>query len=453
MDLLAPRKNDAARIAAQGQCAPGQAGTSAGINIAPGSDDDGWIVPDPVQLDDGTRVQLYKDGEALHAAYRAIEEARRRICLEVYIFASDDTGRAFADLLCRKAMEGLKVYVIYDSFGSIGSDNEMFYRMRRSGVTLAEFHPLSPWDCQHSWRPFNRDHRKLLLIDDDIAGLGGLNVGREYAGSWVVGNGSEGLAGGLLGSGAGARNDADHPQNAAEPQPCDFWRDNAIGLQGPSSRYFLRSFARTWHYVNHGGRLRTAQFDYNLDSIRGGSTARELAVLASTPTRNSPLRPLLRSLLEGAKKSIQMTMAYFAPDDDLINALCRAAKRGVKVQLMLPARTDVHLLTIAARSFYEKLMFAGVEIYERQIVVLHAKTMTIDGRITMIGSTNLDYRSIEYNLELSAIIRSEEFGRQMSALFRNDVNFAKRISLKEWRKRTLADRFVQWTVSRARYLL
>jgi cardiolipin synthase A/B len=125
----------------------------------------------------------------------------------------------------------------------------------------------------------------------------------------------------------------------------------------------------------------------------------------------------------------------------------------VKVQLMLPAIGDVRLLIIAARSFYEKLMTAGVEIYERQTVVLHAKTMTIDGRTTVIGSTNLDYRSIEYNLELSAIIRSEEFGRHMQALFRNDMCFAKRISLKEWRRRPWADRLGQWAVSRARYLL
>jgi cardiolipin synthase len=120
---------------------------------------------------------------------------------------------------------------------------------------------------------------------------------------------------------------------------------------------------------------------------------------------------------------------------------------------MLPGRTDVRLLTIAAQSFYEKLMAHGVEIYERQAVVLHAKTMTIDGRLTVIGSTNLDYRSIEYNLELSAIIRSEPFGRHMKDLFANDMRYAKRISLKEWRRRPARDRFVQWAVSRLRYFL
>src|SRR5687768_2963958 len=202
----------------------GELGTSAGVNISPGSDDDGWIVPQPVRLNDGTRVQLYKDGEALHAAYEAIKHARRRICLEVYIFANDDTGQAFAELLCEKARQGVKVYCIYDSFGSFSISQlwkpkpPIFEKMRRSGVRLAEFHPVRPWEGRFGWRPINRDHRKMLIVDEDISGLGGLNVGGEYAGSWVV------------------------QSSALE---CDLWRDNAVGIVGPSSRHLLNAFANT----------------------------------------------------------------------------------------------------------------------------------------------------------------------------------------------------------------
>ena len=168
---------------------------------------------------------------------------------------------------------------------------------------------------------------------------------------------------------------------------------------------------------------------------------------------SSPLRPLLHRLFGEAKKSIRLTMAYFAPDDDLIDSLCRAARRGVEVQLMLPGRCDIRALLIAARSFYATLLEAGVEIFERQGCVLHAKTMVIDDRLSVVGSTNLDYRSIEYNSELSAIIRNEEFGKQMKLLFENDVRFSKRITLSEWRRRAIVDRVVQWGVSHARYLL
>ncbi len=125
-----------------------------------------------------------------------------------------------------------------------------------------------------------------------------------------------------------------------------------------------------------------------------------------------------------------------------------AARRGVRVQLMLPGLLDVRpLFLIAARSFYEKLLTAGVEIYERQGVVLHAKTMVIDGRIAVIGSTNLDYRSIEYNCELSTVLRNDEFGAQMCELFENDIRYARRIRLSEWRRRPFLDRFGQWCVT------
>src|SRR3954454_369190 len=231
------------QIAAQRGYTADGAGTSTGVNIAPGSEDDGWVVPQPVRLHDGTLVQLDKDGEALHAAYEAIRQAKRRICLEVYIFAGDPTGRAFAALLCKKAQEGLKVYVVYASFGSINTDRELFRQMSRAGVRVEEFHPIRPWEGRFSWRPFNRDHRKLLVIDDDIAWLGGLNIGAEYAVSWVV-----------------------QPPRAAEsPDESDFWRDHAIGLRGPGAKHFLDAFVRTWRYVQTGGRLIKAQYLYGLN--------------------------------------------------------------------------------------------------------------------------------------------------------------------------------------------
>ncbi len=120
---------------------------------------------------------------------------------------------------------------------------------------------------------------------------------------------------------------------------------------------------------------------------------------------------------------------------------------------MLPGRCDIPLLVVAARSFYDHLLSSGVEVYERQHVILHAKTMVIDHELSILGSTNLDYRSIEYNCELSAVIRNAQFGRQMTDLFDNDVRFARRITSDQWRRRPFLDRFTQWAVNRARYLL
>jgi len=411
---------DPGRRIAEQNC-EGEGGTSSGVNIAPGSDDDGWKVPNPVRLSDGTRLQLFKDGEALHAAYEAIRLAQRRICLEVYIWGDDETARAFAELMGRKAQEGVRCYVMYDSFGSIMTDRELFTRMRRAGVNVQEFHPLRPWEPRYSWRPFNRDHRKLLVIDDQAAGLGGLNVGGEYAGSWVVGG---------------------------KANRCDLWRDNAMGIVGPGARHFLRAFANTWNYVAHGGRIGRAELLHNCHFADG-----ELGVMASVPAARSRVTPLAHDLLSGATRSIELTMAYFAPPDGLIEDLCAAARRGVRVRLMLPGKGDVKLLLTAARSFYETLLAAGVEVYERQEAVLHAKTLVVDGQRVALGSTNLDYRSIEYNLEISALINSPAFGSQIHTLFEHDVRFARRITLKEWRKRPWLDQLGQWAVKRARYLL
>jgi cardiolipin synthase len=390
-----------------------------GINTRIGSEDDGWIAPPPVTLGDGTRLQLFKDGEALLAAYDAIKAAQRIIFLEAYIFASDDTGWAFANLLCEKAKQGVRVFVIYDSFGSINTDRELFRTMRRAGVRVQEFNPIRPWECNYSWRPLNRDHRKLLVIDRKIAGIGGLNIGAEYGGGWVV---------------------------RRRSRICEAWRDNGVGIVGPGAAMFAESFSRTWRYITHGGRIRGAEFSAHLDDA-------DLGLLARVPTLNSPLRPSLCRLMRSARKSIDMTMAYFAPDDELVEELCRAARRGMRVRLMLPGRCDVPLVSMAARSFYETLMSCGIEIYERQGVVLHAKTMVLDANVTLMGSTNLDYRSIEFNCEISAIIRSSQFGAQMRDVFEHDMGFARKIDLREWRRRPTWDRFVQWAVSRARYLL
>ncbi|MCY2951554.1 MAG: phospholipase D-like domain-containing protein [Planctomycetota bacterium] len=409
--------DDATIIQAAPTLDPVPATVATGINTQPGSLDDGWLIPAQLTLTDTTTIQLYKDGQALQVAYDAIKHARHRICLEVYIFRSDPTGRAFAELLIKKARSGVAVYVIYDSLGSLYSDSAMFEKMTKAGVRLASFHPIKPWECRFSWRPANRDHRKLLVIDNDRAGLGGLNIGAEYAGSWIV------------------------PTKLAEVP----WRDTAIGLRGPSVSTLLDCFARTWRYVQHGGRTSDLALFHN---VHDG----DFGALGSVPSRRSLLKPLW-SILRNAKSSILMTMSYFAPPDDLIDSLCRAARRGVRVRLMLPGLCDVPLLLTAARSFYETLLNAGVEVYERQHAVLHAKTVCIDGQTTIIGSTNLDYRSIEYNCELSVIIRSPVFGQQIHTLFDHDVLYAKRISLSEWRRRPILDRLIQWAVMRARYLL
>ena len=398
-----------------------EAGIARGLNIAPGSDDDGWTVPAAVTLPDSTVVRLYKDGEALRAWYEAITGATQNIFLETYIFASDRTGTAFRDLLCDKARQGVRVYVIYDSFGSHTTSQAFFELLRDAGANVQEFHPIRPWQCRFSWRPFNRDHRKLLIIDGTSAGLGGLNIADEYGGSWIF-----------------------EKDGACD----DLWRDCGIALEGPAVSTLSASFLRTWLYVTRGGRFARALLSYNLDGREGPT-----GVLASVPMMGSSMSHFLSSLLREATGSIDLTSAYFAPAQNLCDELCRAARRGVRVRLMLPSRTDAAIMVTAARSFYEELMSAGIEIYERLHVKLHAKTLVIDGCVSVLGSTNFDHRSIDYNCELVTAIHSAEFGAQMTGLFEHDVGFSRRMLPEIWRHRPVRDRVVQWAVQRSRYLL
>jgi cardiolipin synthase len=416
-----------------------------GLNISPGTADDGWVSPPPVTLADGSQIQLYKDGEGLLASFRAIERAKHRICLESYIWRPDATGKRFVELLCDKASSGVRVYVVYDSFGSDHPKRWMFRQLKRAGAKLGEFHPIRPWECKFSWRPMNRDHRKLCVIDNDTGWLGGLNIGDEYGGEWVAGK---------------------------EAKTDWLMRDTAIAVTGPAARPLQGAFAHTWSYVQHGGRIARTLFTHNLNVPRDTKGRRlgkqrrygfehvpasvvngEFAVMASSPTLASPLRPVLFSLVRNARKSIRMIMAYFAPDDEIITELCNAAKRGCEVQIILASKSDLNIMMVAARAYYERLMDAGIKVYERQGAVLHAKTLTVDGEVAVVGSTNLDYRSIEFNLELSAIVKNEIFAGQVDKLMMHDIFYSRRIVPEQWRERPRWDRFVQWCVSRARYLL
>lgn len=397
------------------------AGIARGLNLSPGEDDDGWIVPPPVELSDGTVVRLMKDGEALHAWYEMIEAARHSVFIELYIFAGDATGRAFMELLARKAREGVRVYVLYDSFGSWQTPRKLFDELRGYGVNVQEFHPVWPWHCNFSWRPFNRDHRKLLVVDGAKAGLGGLNIADEYGGSWV----------------------SHEPVNTPE-----LWRDCGMAIEGPGARPLAESFIRMWLYVTRGGPAARSLLSYNLEMDLG-----PIGVLASVPSMDSQMSCLLGKLMRQAKRSLELTMAYFAPSEYLVTELCSAAKRGVRVRLMLPSQTDVRIMVTAARSFYARLMDSGVQVFERQQVRLHAKTLVIDEAISLVGSTNFDHRSVDYNCELATIVRSEAFGRQMVALFEHDVRYAACIEPGAWRRRPMRDRWIQWLVNRSRYLL
>ncbi|MBC7938475.1 MAG: cardiolipin synthase B [Chitinophagaceae bacterium] len=375
-----------------------------------------------VDLYRGNATRLLVDGPATFAAMKAaIQRARGRVLLESYIVEDAGIAAEIAALLLRKAAEGVSVAMIYDAVGSIGTDTAYFDALRAGGVAVCAFNPLNPLQRPGYWNINHRDHRKLLVVDEDYAFTGGINISRVYS------SGSFGSrkSGGTLDDG---------------------WRDTQIEMRGPVVTALARTFAETWTSQGCQGVLgRAAAPTAQLPGQR------VVKVLASDPAddsqRENRIYRTLLAALDGAQRSVHLTMAYFAPGRDMVDALSDAARRGVEVVLVLPGSSDFPLVLHAGRSYYQELMDAGVAIHEMVHANMHAKTAVIDGVFATVGSSNMDWRSFVDNSEINVVVLGEDFGREMEALFQRDVAVSPRITPAAWRERGLKQRLME-TVGR-----
>ena len=355
----------------------------------------------------GNKATLLINGPASFAALaEAINGARERVDMESYQF-DDQAGGQFADLLIAAAQRGVAVNLLYDAWGAHDTSPALFRRLRDSGVRVLEYNPLVP----NGRVPISvnaRDHRKLLCVDGRIAITGGVNISRVY----------ENVPGGSV----------QNPDDA-------IWRDTDVRLEGPVVAQFGRLFVETWRHQNGPAIAdpptapRPAEGGVMVQAIDGA------------PDDGKPL--IYRTLLAAialSRKSVHLTTGYFVPTPDLLDAMVRAARRGVDVQVIVPGQSDSDAALTAGRARYGNLLEAGVGIHEFQSRVLHAKTAVIDGAWTAIGSSNLDWRSTIWNNEIDAILLDVGFGGQMEAVFAADVTASKTVTLEDWRKRGLGER-------------
>jgi len=374
----------------------------------------------------GNRAQLLRDGdETFREMERALGDARHHINVEVYIFHDDELGRRIADLMMSKAREGVAVNLIYDSVGSIDTDERFFDELRRAGVHVVEYNPVDPTKARRSWQLEQRDHRKLLVVDDRVAFTGGLNFSNEYAGSSP--RASRFSSGRFFTKSATMRT----------------WRDTHVEIEGPVVQEFQKLFRKTWE-KQHGDRL--PWNEYFAPAAPAGNQI--VRAIGSTPDDSfSLIHTTMLSAIEHAQRSIHLTQAYFVPDDELVEALIRAARRGVDTQIVLPGVTDFWMTRFAGRARFSDLLDAGVRLHERLGSVLHAKTAVIDGVWSTVGSANLDYRSLVKNDEINAVILGEQFADQLEAMFRDDVAASREITKTHWKRRGISTR-VKETVAR-----
>jgi cardiolipin synthase len=361
--------------------------------------------------------------------FAAIRRARHHINLETYIIEDDEVGREFTDLLIAMRRNGVRVSMIYDSVGSIGTPREFFDRLREAGIAVVEFNPVNPLTAGKDWQINNRDHRKLLVVDGRVAFLGGINISSVYS------SGS-----------APSRRQVEKMKAKAEGAP---WRDTHVQVEGPVVAEYQKLFLQTWE--KQGGEPLGEEGYFPKLEKKGTDIVRAVGSASDEPY--SQIYVTLVSAINSAEKEVHITNAYFVPDEQLLGALKQAAARGVDVKLILPSHTDFWAVFHAGRAHYTDLLEGGVQIYERQGPLLHSKTALIDGVWSCVGSTNLDWRSFLHNNEIDAVVLGEEFAGQMRAMFDRDLSKSKQVRLEEWKRRPLGDRFKEWAAGWWEYWL
>jgi cardiolipin synthase len=365
----------------------------------------------------GNKATLLKDGPATYAAmFKAIGQAQDHINLESYIFEDDAIGREFSELLLKQQSRGIQVNVIYDSVGGLNTPKVFYDKLREAGVAVLEFNPVNPLAARGPWLINNRDHRKLLLVDGQIAFIGGINISSVYS------------AGSIL------------KRTSKPTDKSNLWRDTDLQVEGPVVAEFQKLFLQTWD-KQHGAPLAAKNYFPTLS--RAGNDI--IRTIGSTPDDPYSLIYLtLMSAIGNAEKQIYLTNAYFVPDPQLRKALTDAATRGVDVRLILPSRSDSSLVFHAGRAHYADLLAGGVHIHELSGALLHAKTAVIDGVWSTVGSTNLDWRSFMDNDEINAVILGRDFAAQMSAMFAADLAASKAIDPTTWKDRPMEFKLKEW---------
>jgi cardiolipin synthase len=361
----------------------------------------------------GNKVTLLQDGPAtFQQMFSAIRNAKDHIHMETYIIEDDEVGNRFADALIEKQAQGVKVRLIYDSVGSMNAPKAFFKRLTDGGIQLLEFNPINPLNTKKGWDVNQRDHRKLLVVDGQVAFLGGINISSVYSG--------------------GSFSTRSKRRPAGGPP----WRDTHLQVEGPVVGEFQKLILATWA-KQKGVALAPGNF-FPQQTNKGNDVVR--AIGSSPDEAYSQIYVTLISAIGSAETGVHLTNAYFVPDPQLLAALKDAAQRGVDVKIILPGKTDSWLVFHAGRSYYAELLGAGVKLYERHDALLHAKTALIDGVWSTIGSTNLDWRSFLHNEELNAVILGQAFGAQMQAMFDKDLATANPITREQWAQRPIGDR-------------
>ena len=355
-------------------------------------------------LTGNNKVKVLINGEnKFPEVLEALQNARHHIHIEYYIYEDDEIGQAIEKILIQKAKEGVQVRFIYDDFGSRSIRRKLVPRLRRAGVKAFPFHKIIFLLLAN--RLNYRNHRKIIVVDGTTAFVGGINVSDRYI------------------------NKPDDPKKV-------FWRDTHLRIDGPGVHYLQYLFLGGWNFCANDNLQPTAEFFPPVESFPVGE-GQVVQIAASGP--DSDLPTVLFSMIQAinlATEEILITTPYFIPGETMLNALVIAALGGVSVKLLVPGKSDSRLVNAAAKSYYDELLEAGVEIYLYKKGFVHAKTLVSDSKIAIVGTANMDFRSFDLNFEVNAMVYSKKTADELRKAFYEDLRDADKIDPVAWQSRS-----------------
>lgn len=350
-------------------------------------------------------IRIFTEGrEKFKSLLRDLESARISIYFQYYIFNDDETGYAVADILKRKASEGVVVKVLYDHVGSFSASSRFFRKMKEAGVDIHPFFRVTFPQLANriNWR----NHRKIVVIDNEIGYIGGMNIADRYVR-------------GMEDGGA--------------------WRDTHFRLRGDIVQSLLYSFAVDWFF------LRKPDGSLGLD--RDSNTLHNncaMQLMTSGPVEVwHNLSLCFLKAISMARRSVYIQTPYFLPTDALLNALESAALAKIDVRVMIPSRSDSKLLQLASYSYVTRCLKAGIKVYLYEPGMLHAKAMTIDDTFATAGSTNFDFRSFENNFESNLLIYDHSVNERLREIFFDDLKNCRKLKYTEWKSRPRPQRMLE----------
>ncbi|MFV1885308.1 MAG: phospholipase D-like domain-containing protein [Balneola sp.] len=355
-----------------------------------------------IPFSEGNSVFVLKNGDQIFPAMLdAIESATTSIDFLTFVYWKGGIATKFAEVLSKKAKEGITVRVLLDAYGALPIEQKLVQLMEKSGVEVVWFRPLIRWKI---WKTDNRTHRKILICDDDVAFTGGVGIAEEWEGD--VSNPSE-------------------------------WRDTHFKITGPAVSGIKSAFIENWIEANDNLDLEIISED---NFLKTGSTLIQ-TVRTSSSVRWSDIVLLYQSLIKSAKHKIWICTAYFNPDQTMVDLLVAASKTGIDIKIMIPGdHTDQPVSKVIAEDSFEDLLDAGVQIFYYTKTMLHAKIILVDDELSCIGSANFNQRSMLKDDEINLVLIDETINKELSTHFEDDLGYTEMVEPGRWKKRGLLRR-------------